>query len=117
MLLQTRGFTSQAGSQAVQKLCRLVLISKAPRAVQRAGVAALDGSEYRRGTCRRIDLYDKASGRVDAQQNPVGLDVFVHITAVQNSGLTGLNEGQRVSYELAEQRNGRFAAVDLSIVD
>ena len=46
-----------------------------------------------------------------------GNDVFVHITAVQNSGLTGLNEGQRVSYELAEQRNGRFAAVDLSIVD
>ena len=34
-----------------------------------------------------------------------GSDVFVHITAVQNSGLTGLNEGQRVSYELAEQRN------------
>ena len=46
-----------------------------------------------------------------------GNDVFVHITAVQNSGLTGLNEGQRVSYELAEQRKGRFAAVDLSIVD
>ena len=33
-----------------------------------------------------------------------GSDVLVHITAVQNSGLTGLNEGQRVSYELAEQR-------------
>jgi CspA family cold shock protein len=46
-----------------------------------------------------------------------GNDVFVHITAVQNSGLTGLNEGQRVSYELAEQRNGRMAAVDLAIVD
>ncbi|MEC7651445.1 MAG: cold-shock protein, partial [Pseudomonadota bacterium] len=46
-----------------------------------------------------------------------GNDVFVHITAVQNSGLTGLNEGQRVSYELAEQRNGRFAALALSIVD
>ena len=46
-----------------------------------------------------------------------GNDVFVHITAVQNSGLTGLNEGQRVSSERAEQRNGRVAAVDLSIVD
>jgi CspA family cold shock protein len=46
-----------------------------------------------------------------------GNDVFVHITAVQNSGLTGLNEGQRVSYELAEQRNGRFAAVDLAVID
>ena len=46
-----------------------------------------------------------------------GNDVFVQITAVQNSGLTGLNEGQRVTYELAEQRNGRFAAVDLAVVD
>jgi CspA family cold shock protein len=46
-----------------------------------------------------------------------GNDVFVHITAVQNSGLTGLNEGQRVSYELAEQRNGKVAAVNLAVVD
>ena len=46
-----------------------------------------------------------------------GNDVFVHITAVQNSGLTGLNEGQRVTYELAEQRNGRLAAVDLAVID
>ena len=46
-----------------------------------------------------------------------GRDVFVHITAVQNSGLNELNEGQRVSYELAEQQNGRVAAVDLSLVE
>ena len=44
-------------------------------------------------------------------------DVFVHITAVQNSGLNGLNEGQKVSYELEEQRNGKMAAVDLSVVE
>ena len=46
-----------------------------------------------------------------------GNDVFVHITAVQNSGLNGLNEGQKVSYELEEQRNGKMAAVDLSVVE
>ena len=46
-----------------------------------------------------------------------GNDVFVHITAVQNSGLNELNEGQRVSYELAEQRNSRVAAVNLSLVE
>ena len=46
-----------------------------------------------------------------------GNDVFVHITAVQNSGLNELNEGQRVSYELEEQRNGRVAAVNLSLVE
>ena len=39
-----------------------------------------------------------------------GNDVFVHITAVQNSGLNELTEGKRVSYELAAQRNGRVAA-------
>ena len=44
-------------------------------------------------------------------------DVFVHITAVQNSGLNGLNEGQKVTYELEEQRNGKMAAVGLGIVD
>ena len=44
-------------------------------------------------------------------------DVFVHITAVQNSGLNGLNEGQKVAYELEEQRNGKMAAVGLSLVD
>ena len=46
-----------------------------------------------------------------------GNDVFVHITAVQNSGLNGLNEGQKVSYELEEQRNGKMAAVGLSVVE
>ena len=44
-------------------------------------------------------------------------DVFVHITAVQNSGLNGLNEGQKVTYELEEQRNGKMAAVGLDLVD
>ena len=44
-------------------------------------------------------------------------DVFVHITAVQNSGLNGLIEGQKVSDELEEQRNGKMAAVGLSLVD
>ena len=44
-------------------------------------------------------------------------DVFVHITAVQNSGLKGLNEGQKVTYDLEEQRNGKMAAVGLGLVD
>ena len=44
-------------------------------------------------------------------------DVFVHITAVQNSGLNGLNEGQKVTYELEEQRNGKMSAVGLGLVD
>ena len=42
-----------------------------------------------------------------------GADVFVHITAVQASGVNGLEEGQKVSYELEEGRNGKTNAVNL----
>ena len=41
-----------------------------------------------------------------------GKDVFVHISAVERAGLRSLNEGQRVSYELQNER-GRTAAVNL----
>lgn len=42
-----------------------------------------------------------------------GKDVFVHISAVQRAGLRTLNEGQRVSFEIEAQQNGRLAAIDL----
>ena len=41
-----------------------------------------------------------------------GGDVFVHISAVERAGLRGLNDGQKVSYEI-ENRNGKSSAVDL----
>ncbi len=44
-----------------------------------------------------------------------GKDIFVHITAVQRSGMEGLTEGQKVSYELEEGRNGRLAATNLKV--
>ena len=44
-----------------------------------------------------------------------GKDVFVHITAVQAAGLGGLNEGQKVTYEVAMER-GKAAAVNLKPV-
>lgn len=39
-------------------------------------------------------------------------DVFVHISAVERSGFETLNEGQRVSYEVVEER-GKQAAANL----
>jgi CspA family cold shock protein len=44
-----------------------------------------------------------------------GKDVFVHITAVQAAGLKGLNEGQKVSYDLMTER-GKTAAGNLKPV-
>ena len=43
-------------------------------------------------------------------------DVFVHISAVQNSGMRELQEDQKVSYELETGKNGKTSAVNLSNV-
>ncbi len=42
-----------------------------------------------------------------------GKDVFVHISAVERSGMTGLADNMKVSYELTEGRDGRVLADDL----
>jgi len=42
-----------------------------------------------------------------------GKDVFVHISAVQRAGLSNPTEGQKLSYELEEDRSGRTSATDL----
>ena len=42
-----------------------------------------------------------------------GADVFVHITAVQASGMDGLEEGQMLSFDLEEAKNGKTNAVNL----
>lgn len=49
------------------------------------------------------------------QPDAGGADVFVHISAVQRSGLSGLDEGQKVSYEIVkDSRTGKAAAESLS---
>ena len=45
-----------------------------------------------------------------------GTDVFVHISALERAGLDSLNEGQKVSYDLEEGRNGKMAAGNLQAV-
>ena len=42
-----------------------------------------------------------------------GTDVFVHITAVQGAGLDGLDENQKVTFEVETGNNGRESATDL----
>ncbi len=44
-----------------------------------------------------------------------GQDVFVHISAVEQAGLNGLDDGQKVEYELTENR-GKQAAGNLKAV-
>ena len=44
-----------------------------------------------------------------------GKDVFVHISAVERAGLTGLKDDQKVTYDLESGRDGRQSATNLSL--
>ncbi|MBT6093307.1 MAG: cold-shock protein [Rhodospirillaceae bacterium] len=44
-------------------------------------------------------------------------DAFVHISAVERAGLSTLNEGQKVSFDLETGRNGKTSAENISVVD
>jgi CspA family cold shock protein len=55
---------------------------------------------------------DKGFGFIQPEGG--GKDVFVHITAVQAAGLSGLNDGQRVSFEVITER-GKEAATNLKL--
>lgn len=45
-----------------------------------------------------------------------GSDIFVHISAVERAGLQGLNDNQKISYELLSGRDGRSSAGDLVLL-
>lgn len=55
----------------------------------------------------------KGYGFIQPEQG--GPDVFVHISAVQRAGLESLNDGQKVSYELVQNR-GKSSAEDLRLI-
>ena len=44
-------------------------------------------------------------------------DAFVHISAVERAGLSTLNEGQKISYELQPGQNGKSSAEDLKVIE
>jgi CspA family cold shock protein len=47
-----------------------------------------------------------------------GGDAFVHISAVERAGLSGLQEGQKVGFELvSDRKNGKLSADKLTLLD
>ncbi len=59
-----------------------------------------------------VKWFNSTKGYGFIQPEDGGADVFVHVSAVEKAGLRGLNEGQRVSFELQKER-GKTAAVNL----
>jgi CspA family cold shock protein len=68
-------------------------------------------------TIGTVKWFNSTKGFGFIQPEDGGKDVFVHISAVERSGLGSLGEGQKISYELQRDRKtGRESAVDLRAV-
>ena len=61
-----------------------------------------------------VKFFNNAKGFGFIAPETGGKDVFVHISAVQRAGLTGLNEGQQIEYEIVSNR-GRESAENLKV--
>ncbi len=61
-----------------------------------------------------VKWFNPTKGFGFIQPDSGGSDVFVHVSAVQKAGLRTLNDGQKVSYELASEK-GKTSAVNLQI--
>lgn len=61
-----------------------------------------------------VKWFNASKGFGFIQPDDGGKDVFVHITAVQAAGLNGLNDGQKVTFEVMRER-GKEAATNLKL--
>ena len=59
-----------------------------------------------------VKWFNATKGFGFIQPEAGGNDIFVHISAVERAGLRGLNDGQKISYQVADDR-GKSSAVDL----
>jgi CspA family cold shock protein len=63
-----------------------------------------------------VKWYNSQKGYGFIQPESGTADVFVHVSAVENAGLGNLNEGQKLSYDLEQGKQGKTSAVNLRAV-
>ena len=64
-----------------------------------------------------VKWFNTQKGYGFVQPDAGGPDVFVHVSAVERAGLRGLNEGQKIGYEIvADKRTGKSSADQLQAI-
>ena len=65
-----------------------------------------------------VKWYNSTKGYGFIEPSDGGKDVFVHVSAVEGAGMNGLNEGQKVSYEVErDRRTGKDSAGQLKAAE
>ena len=85
--------------KAVQLKAQIVILTHPRRRIMASGT---------------VKWFNATKGFGFIQPDGGGKDVFVHISAVERAGLRGLNEGQKITYEVQQDR-GKDAAVNLKV--
>ena len=63
-----------------------------------------------------VKFFNATKGFGFIQPDDGSKDAFVHISAVERAGLTGLGEGQKISYDLETGRDGKLSAANLQLL-
>lgn len=64
-----------------------------------------------------VKWFNSAKGYGFIEPEDGSSDVFVHISAVESAGFSGLNDGQKISYEIETNKNGKSSAANLQLQD
>ena len=63
-----------------------------------------------------VKFFNTTKGFGFIQPDTGGKDAFVHVTALERAGISGLAEGQKVSYDLERGRDGKESATNLKLL-
>jgi CspA family cold shock protein len=62
-----------------------------------------------------VKFYNSTKGFGFISPDNGGKDAFVHATALERAGISGLADGQKVTYEIERGRDGRESAINLKL--
>lgn len=67
-------------------------------------------------TSGTVKFYNSTKGFGFITPETGGQDAFVHVSALDRAGISGLGDGQKVTYDLERGRDGRESAINLQLV-
>lgn len=62
-----------------------------------------------------VKFYNSTKGFGFITPDQGGKDAFVHVSALERAGISGLSDGDKVSYDLEQGRDGRESAINVQL--
>jgi len=99
------------------ELCGLFFLQSAPRHRAFRSSAAPKEKEFPMSVIGTVKFFNEQKGYGFIAPDNGGGDAFVHISAVERAGMATLQQNQRLSYDLEQDKRGKSSAVNLVAAD